>query len=348
MPSQEYYMYRALFLASKGLPDAMPNPSVGAVIVHKDTIIGEGYTSPFGGPHAEVNAIASVKDKKLLAESTLYVTLEPCNHYGKTPPCSDLIIENRIPHVVIGCIDPFKEVAGKGIAKLRKAGIKVTEGILENECKESHVRFFTYHEKKRPYIILKWAQTADGFIAPDKRDRQHPVWISNIYSRQLTHKWRSEEAAILIGTRTVLDDNPSLTTRDYYGKNPVRIYLDSEHKISETSTIVNSEARTICLCARAPEYPIPHVSYMVIDFANLAAEICRVCYEERLQSLIIEGGSYTLQQFIDSGYWDEARVFEGRMILGNGIAAPDLKKIPAAFSQKIVTDTLTLYKNDFK
>lgn len=344
MPSHEYYMYRALFLASKGLSAAMPNPSVGAVIVHKDTIIGEGYTSPFGGPHAEVNAIKSVRDKNLLAQSTLYVTLEPCSHYGKTPPCSDLIIENRIPHVVIGCIDPFKEVAGKGIAKLRKAGIEVTVGVLEDECKESHVRFFTYHQKKRPYIILKWAQTADGFIAPYKRDGQKPVWISNIYSRQLTHKWRSEEAAILTGTKTVLHDNPSLTTRDYFGKNPVRIYLDSELKISATSAIVSPDARTICLCSRIPENPIRGVSYRVIDFLHLSAEICRICYEEHLQSIIVEGGSYTLQQFIDSGYWDEARVFEGQMVLGNGIAAPDLKKKQGIFSKKIITDTLTLYK----
>lgn len=347
MPSHEYYMYRALFLASKGLSAAMPNPSVGAVIVHKDTIIGEGYTSPFGGPHAEVNAINSVSNKNLLAESTLYVTLEPCSHYGKTPPCSDLIIENRIPHVVIGCIDPFKEVAGKGIAKLRKAGITVTEGILEDQCKESHKRFFTYHQKKRPYIILKWAQTADGFIAPSKRDGQKPVWLSNAYSRQLTHKWRSEEAAILTGTRTVLDDNPSLTTRDYFGKNPVRMYLDAEHKVPATSAIVGPDARTICLCRQIPENPIPDVAYKVIDFGILTTEICRVCYEERLQSIIIEGGSYTLQQFIDSGYWDEARVFETKVVLGSGIAAPDLKKKPAVFSQKITTDTLTLYKNDF-
>lgn len=347
MPSYEYYMYRAIFLSSKGLPDAMPNPSVGAVIVHKDTIIGEGYTSPFGGPHAEVNAINSVKDKNLLPESTLYVTLEPCSHYGKTPPCSDLIIQNRIPKVVIGCTDTYKEVAGKGIDKLRKAGIHVLEGILEHLCRESHKRFFTYHEKKRPYIILKWAQTADGFIAPIVRNEQKPVWISNVYSRQLTHKWRSEEAAILTGTKTILHDDPSLTTRDYYGKNPVRIYLDAAHKIPATSTVVNSDARTICLCSSVPEFPILNVSYKVIDFTNLVEEIGRVCYDEHIQSIIIEGGSQTLQQFIDSGCWDEARVFESSTILESGISAPHLKNISGISSQKIEKDTLTFFKNNF-
>jgi len=340
-------MYRALFLASKGLPDAMPNPSVGAIIVHKDTIIGEGYTSPFGGPHAEVNAINSVKDKNLLPESTLYVTLEPCSHYGKTPPCSDLIIQNRIPKVVIGCTDTYKEVAGKGIDKLRKAGVDVLEGILEHLCRESHKRFFTYHEKKRPYIILKWAQTADGFIAPLVRNEQKPVWISNVYSRQLTHKWRSEEAAILTGTKTILHDDPSLTTRDYYGKNPVRIYLDAAHKIPATSAVVNSDARTICLCSFVPESPILNVSYKVIDFTNLVEEIGRVCYDEHIQSIIIEGGSQTLQQFIDSGCWDEARVFESSTILESGISAPHLKNISGISSQKIETDTLTFFKNNF-
>jgi len=345
MPSHEIYMKRALFLASKGLASAMPNPSVGAVIVYKDTIIGEGYTSFFGGPHAEVQAINNVKDKNLLSESTLYVTLEPCSHFGKTPPCADLIVKHKIKHVVIGCTDPFVEVAGKGIEKLKNAGINVTVGILENECIASHRRFFTFHQKNRPYIILKWAESADGFIAPLIKDEQKPVWLSNTYSRQLTHKWRSEEMGILIGTNTVLEDNPSLTTREYFGKKPVRIYLDSKHKINSTFTITNVDAKTICLTTKIPVKPIKNIMYKEINFNLLIDEICRVCFEANLQSVIVEGGTYTLQQFIDKNIWDEARVFKCEPILKNGIEGPTLKSHRLYTQQKIANDTLVIYKN---
>lgn len=345
MPTHEHFMQRALFLAQKGLSAAMPNPSVGAVIVYKDTIIGEGYTSVFGGPHAEVNAINSVIDKSLLAESSLYVTLEPCSHFGKTPPCADLIVKHQLKHVIIGCIDPFAEVAGKGIDKLKNAGINVTVGILEEECKESHVRFFTFHNKKRPYIILKWAESADGFIAPLQKNEQKPVWLSNIYSRQLTHKWRSEEMAILVGTNTVLNDNPSLTTRDYVGKNPVRIYLDTNHKIDSSFTITNSDAKTICLTKKTPTNSLENIIYKEINFNSLVDEICKVCYKEKLQSIIIEGGSYTLQQFIEKNIWDEARVFKSAPILTYGVLAPKLKSEKITGKQAITNNTLVIYKN---
>lgn len=343
MHTHEQFMHRALFIAQKGLPAAMPNPSVGAVIVHKDTIIGEGSTSAFGGSHAEVNAINSVKNKELLKESTLYVTLEPCSHYGKTPPCADLIVKMQIPNVVIGCVDPYKEVAGKGIEKLKNAGVHVIVGVLEKECIDSNKRFFTFIQKKRPYIILKWAESADGFIAPTEKNKQKPVWISNNYSRQLTHKWRSEEMAILVGTRTVLDDNPSLTTRDFIGKNPVRIYIDANHKIDASFAITNSASETICLCAEFPMHPQDKIIYKKIDFKDLPAEVNSICVEENIQSIIIEGGTHTLQQFIDAASWDEARVFKSDIVLKEGIKAPELKKTVSMRVTTIQNDFLTFY-----
>lgn len=345
MHTHEQFMYRALFIAQKGLPAAMPNPSVGAVIVHKDTIIGEGSTSAFGGSHAEVNAINSVKNKELLKESTIYVTLEPCSHYGKTPPCADLIVKMQIPNVVIGCVDPYTEVAGKGIDKLKNADVNVIVGVLEKECIDSNKRFFTFIQKKRPYIILKWAESADGFIAPTEKNEQKPIWISNNYSRQLTHKWRSEEMGILVGTKTVLDDNPSLTTRDFVGKNPVRIYIDANHKIDTSFAITNHESKTICLCAEFPLKPIDKIIYKKIDFTDLPAEVNRICVEENIQSIIIEGGSHTLQQFVDAEMWDEARIFKGDVILKEGIKAVELKNAVQVSTQKIQNNILTYYKN---
>lgn len=345
MHTHEQFMYRALFIAQKGLPAAMPNPSVGAVIVHKDTIIGEGSTSAFGGSHAEVNAINSVKNKELLKESTIYVTLEPCSHFGKTPPCADLIVKMQVPNVVIGCVDPYAEVAGKGIEKLKNAGVNVIVGVLEKECIDSNKRFFTFIQKKRPYIILKWAESADGFIAPTEKNEQKPVWISNNYSRQLTHKWRSEEMGILVGTKTVFDDNPSLTTRDFVGKNPVRIYLDANHKIDASFAITNAESKTICLCAEFPLNPIDQIIYKKIDFDNLPAEVCRICVEENIQSIIIEGGSQTINQFVDAALWDEARIFKGEVILKEGIKSVELKNAVQISTQKIQNNILTYYKN---
>lgn len=345
MRTNEHFMQRALFLAKKGLAAAMPNPSVGAVIVHKDTIIGEGFTSAFGGAHAEVNAINAVKNKDLLKQSTLFVTLEPCSHFGKTPPCADLIVNMQIPNVVIGCVDPFAKVAGKGIEKLKNAGVNVLVGILENECIKSNQRFFTFNQKKQPYIILKWAESADGFTAPKNQNEQKPVWISNNYARQLTHKWRSEEMAILVGTQTVLKDNPSLTTRDFFGKNLVRIYIDTNHKINTAFAITNFDSKTICLCAELPLKPIDKIIYKKIDFKNLPVEVVRICMEENLQSLIIEGGTNTLQQFINANYWNEARVFKSEIQLKTGIKAALLSNATQISTQKIKNNILTYFKN---
>lgn len=308
----------------------MPNPSVGAVLVHDSKIIAEGYTSAYGGAHAEVNCIALAKMKapQLLSKSTLYVSLEPCSHYGKTPPCADLIIDSGIKKVVIGTIDPFAKVAGAGIKKLMVAGCDVSIGVLEDECRESNKRFFTYHEKKRPYIILKWAQTLDGFIAPETRDAQQPVWITNKRSRQLVHKWRSEEQAILVGGKTVLEDNPSLTTRDWEGKNPIRIVVDSKNNLPQDLKIFNNDAETISIENSEPE------------------AICKTLYENEIQSVIIEGGRHTLQQFIDAGIWDEARVFYGKNIFRDGTKAPTINQTFSETSRKVIADdTLIYYKN---
>ncbi len=342
MTTDEKYMYRALQLAKSGLPLAMPNPCVGAVIVHKDTIIGEGYTSPYGGPHAEVNAINSVQAEELLPESTLYVTLEPCSHYGKTPPCSLFIIEKKIKKVVIGCIDPYSEVSGRGIAQLKSNHIEVTVGVLEKACKASNSRFFTYHLEKRPYVILKWAASADGFIAPLARKEQQPVWLSNTYSRQLVHKWRSEEQAILVGTTTVLTDNPGLTTRDWYGRNPVRMYIDRNHKINNKFSITHQDAKIICLTETFPVFPLPHIHYECIDFSkSLPKQLLHMAYKHQIQSVIIEGGTQTLQQFIDENLWDEARIFRSEHILKEGIKAPVINHFSTRKEEQIASDSLT-------
>lgn len=340
MSPHQLYMQRALQLAKIGLANAMPNPSVGAVIVYKDTIIGEGYTAAFGGSHAEVNAINSVQNQELLKESTLYVTLEPCSHFGKTPPCAHLIIDKKIPKVVIGCVDPFAKVAGKGIQLLKDNGIEVLTGVLEEECKASHKRFFTFHLKKRPYIILKWAQSADGFITPIKKKEQKPVWLSNAYSRQLTHKWRSEEMAILVGKNTVIDDNPSLTTRNWKGKNPVRLFIDTQNEMDNSFQILNDEAPTYRFTKNKKSE-----KDVVVPFEDTVQEICDFCFENNLQSVIIEGGQKTLQSFIDTGLWDEARVFETKIELQQGVSAPILKGFSKTSTILIDSDCLHFYQN---
>jgi len=330
----ETYIKRCIQIAKNGLGNTRPNPMVGSVIVYDNKIIGEGFTSPFGENHAEVNAIHSVSNKDLLKEATLYVTLEPCSHFGKTPPCSDLIIKHNIPNVVIGCLDDNREVAGKGIQKLKDAGCKVTVGVLQDACKNHHKRFFTFHNKKRPYIILKWAETNDGFIAPETKNEQKPVWITNLFSRQLVHKWRAEEQAILVGTNTVINDNPSLTTRDWTGNNPIRIVIDKNKKLSKKQLIFNTKAETIL------------ISKNNIDFSeNVAKQICNLLFEKNINSVIIEGGAKTLQTFINENCWDEARVFIGTATFKKGVKAPEFQG--KLISEKhIITDNLKIYKND--
>ncbi|WP_299117221.1 bifunctional diaminohydroxyphosphoribosylaminopyrimidine deaminase/5-amino-6-(5-phosphoribosylamino)uracil reductase RibD [uncultured Winogradskyella sp.] len=334
MSHHETYIKRCLQIAKNGLGTTQPNPMVGAVVVYNDTIIGEGFTSSYGRNHAEVNAIKSVDNKSLLKKSTLYVTLEPCSHFGKTPPCSDLIIEYRIPKVVIGCVDNNPEVAGKGIAKLKAAGCKVIVGVLENACKNHHKRFFTFHNKKRPYIILKWAETTDGYIAPKFKNEQKPVWITNQYSRQLVHKWRAEEQAILIGNNTVLKDNPSLTVRAWKGNNPIRIVIDKDQKLAADFRVFNDEAKTI------------RVLKKVLDFnQSITRQITTILYKEDINSVIVEGGSKTLQAFIDENLWDEARVFIGRMEFKSGVKAPILKG-QLISEHEIENDVLKTYTNN--
>jgi len=324
----ELYMQRCLDLAKNGLGTTYPNPLVGSVIVHKDTIIGEGWHRKSGEPHAEVNAVNSVKNQALLAESTIYVNLEPCSHFGKTPPCSDMIVRLGIPKVVIGTVDPNEKVAGKGIEKLRAAGIEVIVGILETECLELNRRFFTFHNKKRPYIILKWAESADGFIAPAVKDQRNPVWISNPASRQLVHKWRSEEASILVGTQTVIDDNPQLNVRDWAEINqPIRLVIDKSGKIPSASYIFDNKQQTIIFSEKALMPERENLIFEVVDFSTgILPQLLEIIYNRGIQSVIVEGGNRTLQSFINAGIWDEARIFIGEPTLGDGTKAPELDR----------------------
>jgi diaminohydroxyphosphoribosylaminopyrimidine deaminase/5-amino-6-(5-phosphoribosylamino)uracil reductase len=318
-------MRRCLELAKNGIGTTRPNPSVGAVIVYNDKIIGEGFTSPYGGPHAEVNAIQSVKDDSLLAKSTIYVTLEPCSHFGKTPPCSDLIIEKKIPNVVIGTIDTHSVVAGKGIEKLKKNGCNVFVGVLEEECKQHHKRFFTVQNKKRPFVILKWAETSNGFIAPKEKDNQSPVWISNEYAKQLVHKFRAEEHAILVGTNTVIADNPKLNVRSWTGQNPVRVVLDRSLKLNNDLAVYDNSVRTIFITEQEQKSLDENLIFEKIDFHNnVPNQILEVLSKHKIQSVIIEGGAVTLQSFIDENLWDEAQVFIGKSKFEDGTKAPVL------------------------
>ena len=327
MKIHEKYIRRCIELAKNGLGTTYPNPLVGSVIVYDGKIIGEGWHKKAGEPHAEVNAIKSVKDKTLLKKATIYVSLEPCSHFGKTPPCCNLIIENEIPNVVIGTVDPNIKVAGKGIKRLLDAGIKVTVGILEEDCYELNKRFFTFHEKKRPYIILKWAESQDGFIAPIEKSEKKPIWITNSFSRQLVHKWRSEEQAILVGTQTVIDDNPKLDVRDWKGHNPVRIVLDQNKRIPNSSQILDNQTKTIVFSKSKTTIEKENTIFENIDFKeNIAIQIAQVLYKHQIQSVIIEGGSQTLQTFIDAKLWDESRIFIGKIDFKTGIKAPSLAK----------------------
>lgn len=330
-PTHEFFMQRCIALALKGAGHAAPNPMVGAVLVHNGVIIGEGYHHFWGGPHAEVNCINSVPSElqELIPRSTLYVSLEPCAHHGKTPPCADLVVSQNIPDVVIGCVDGFSKVAGKGIEKLRQAGITVTVGILENECRHLNRRFFTFHEQLRPYVVLKWAQSADGYIAPPDRS---PVRISNPYADRLVHRWRTEEAGIMVGTQTALLDNPRLTARLWPGKSPVRIVLDLDGKVPGSHYVKDGSVRSLILTAAE------------IDAAQpLVPQVLAQLHRESVLSVIVEGGALLLQQFISGGHWDEARVITGQMALGGGLPAPVLKNAQLLESTHIAGDRIDTF-----
>jgi diaminohydroxyphosphoribosylaminopyrimidine deaminase/5-amino-6-(5-phosphoribosylamino)uracil reductase len=346
--AQEKYMKRCLGLAVKGFGKTGTNPMVGCVIVHKGKIIGEGFHRAYGEAHAEVNAINSVKDKSLLQRSTLYVSLEPCSHFGKTPPCADLIIAKKIPAVVIGAVDSNPIVKAKGIQKLIQAGIDVKTGVLEEECRELNKRFFTYFEKKRPYIILKWAQTADGFI--DKRrkpgDNLPPLQVSNSASRRLSHLWRTQEQAIMVGTRTALLDDPQLNVRLGKGRNPLRIMLDKDLVIPANFHLLDDSTPTLVFTAKEKRSS-GNIEYVKVPFKNEKASLkamMRELFKRKVQSLIVEGGSELLNSFIKEELWDEARVFYSGKKIQEGVRAPLLKGHPAE-KKMISGNKLFIYRN---
>jgi len=345
--TDELYMQRCLQLAAKGRANVKPNPMVGSVIVHNNLIIGEGYHQIYGKAHAEVNAINSVKDESLLSESTLYVNLEPCAHHGKTPPCSDLIVEKNIKKVVIGCIDSFAKVSGKGIEKMRKADIEVIVGVLEKESLELNTAFFNFHTNKRPHIILKWAQTLDGFIDINRKedDAVGVNWITHPMLKMAVHKWRSEESAILIGNGTLLNDNPQLDTREWAGDNPLRILLSKDKTINKDVKLLDGSTKTVVF-SNSPAQDIKNTKFISIDNDEFAIEqILDYLYSNDIQSLIVEGGKATLQSFIDKNLWDEARVLIGDKTFGDGLAAPIIKS-KHKNSYNLISDTILLYNNN--
>lgn len=337
-------MQRCISLATLGLGTTYPNPLVGSIVVHDGEIIGEGWHRKAGEAHAEVNAINSVADKNLLSNATIYVSLEPCSHFGKTPPCADLIIKHKIPRVIVGSLDPNPLVAGKGIEKLENAGIEVISGILEKDCDWLNRRFFTIFKKKRPYVILKWAQTTDAFIAPDKKDKQEPVWITGLASRQLVHKWRSEEQAILAGTQTVQSDNPSLTTRLWPGNSPLRIVLDTNARLAEDLRVFDDTVPTMIIGKRLDKGNKKNTRFITVEGDMPIEFLMGLLATTAVQSVIIEGGANTLSRFIAADIWDEARVFTGPEKFGNGISAPELKLEPSE-TRQLGKDQLEIFYN---
>ena len=320
---EEKYMRRCIELAKNGLCNVPPNPMVGAVIVCDGRIIGEGYHIRCGEAHAEVNAIRSVKDESLLKLSTIYVSLEPCSHYGKTPPCADLIIEKQIPRIVIGCQDPFSEVAGRGIQKLRDAGREVTVGILEKECQSLIRRFITFNTLHRPYITLKWAESADRFIDIERTDGK-PVVLSSPLTSMLVHKKRAEADAIMVGRRTALLDNPALTVRNWYGHNPIRVVLDRALSLPNDLQIFDGNVPTLVFTEKK-QPARTNITYISIDFNhNTLEQIMEVLYQRKIQSLLVEGGSQLLQSFIDDELWDEAYIEKCPNRLHSGVKAPQM------------------------
>ncbi len=336
-------MHRCIELARQGSGSVAPNPMVGAVLLHNNNIIGEGYHEQYGQAHAEVNCINSVakENEYQIAESVLYVSLEPCAHYGKTPPCADLIIEKKIPKVVIGCRDPFKEVDGKGIEKLKMAGIEVIYGILENDCKEINKRFFTFHLAHRPYIILKWAQTANGIMGGiGKR-----LFISNEYSNCEVHKWRSEEAAIMVGTNTALYDDPLLNNRLGKGGQPVRIVLDMNLRLPATLHLFDGSLKTIVFNTLKNETQNNLLFYQVNKSDSLLKQICNALYKLNIQSVLVEGGRQLLQSFIDASLFDEIRIITNNtMEAVSGISAPVIPALTRSASQELATDCIDYFR----
>lgn len=345
MQKHELYMRRCLQLATLGAGHVAPNPMVGAVLVYEDKIIGEGYHMLYGKPHAEVNCLASVKgeDVHLIEQSFMYVSLEPCAHFGKTPPCADLIIANKIKTVVVGCRDPFEQVDGKGIEKLQNAGITVITGVLENECKELNKRFFTFHIKNRPYIILKWAQSKNHKIANADFSR---VLISNAYSNRLVHKWRSEEAGIMVGTNTAIQDNPALNTRNWTGPDPVRLVVDMNLRLPSTLQVFDGQQKTFIFNGVKHEEQQNVFYYKIDKEPSFVMALLKACYTLNIQSILVEGGNKLAESFINEHLWDEARVIENStLIIDNGLNAPHLSNHTLLSSETIATDVVSYYRN---
>jgi diaminohydroxyphosphoribosylaminopyrimidine deaminase/5-amino-6-(5-phosphoribosylamino)uracil reductase len=327
------YMQRCIDLAALAGVNASPNPMVGSVIVLNDEIIGEGYHQFFGGPHAEVNAVNSVSEenKLLLNQSTIYVSLEPCSHTGKTPPCVDLLLKHQFKRVVIGCKDPNPLVSGKSIEKLNEAGIDTTVGIKEKECIQLNKRFFTYQLKKRPYVILKWAQTKDGFIDKNRDEENEEIrkinWISNPDTQSIVHYWRSKEQAILVGWKTIEHDNPSLTVREVKGLNPLRVIIDSNLNMPKDSKVFSDGDKTLII-NKIKNQEVGNVSF--VKFSQITTKsILNYLYELEINSVFVEGGSGTLQHFILDGLWDEARIIQGNVSFNDGVKAPKISGIPS-------------------
>ncbi len=323
-------MRRCVELARRGLGTTYPNPLVGAVIVADGKIVGEGFHHHSGGPHAEVVAVQVVQEKGLLKKATLYVNLEPCAHHGKTPPCAEMIVREGIPRVVVGTLDTTDKVSGKGVKIMQEGGVEVVTGVLEEEARYVKRRFFTFHEKKRPYIILKWAESADGFLDEERLPGQEgPNWISGPLGRQAVHRWRTQEQAILVGRKTALIDDPALTAREWWGRNPLRLVIDRELSLPPTLQLFDDEAPTIIFNTLRSERHT-HPEPVKIDFSQpIIPSILEELYARQIQSLIVEGGAYTLQQFIEAELWDEARVFKGERYFHKGVMAPALGRQPA-------------------
>ncbi len=341
MTSDQQYMCRCLEIAEKGSRAAAPNPSVGAVLVHNHRIIGEGHTQAYGGAHAEPTALANVhpKDRKLLKEATLYVTLEPCSHYGKTPPCADLVIKQQIKRVVIGCTDPNPLVAGRGIRRLQEADCEVVVGILREDCEWHHRRFIHSIKTKQPYVILKWAETKDGFFAPLEGQK----WISNPLTKRITHRWRSEEQAILVGTNTAKIDNPKLTVRHWYGQHPTRLIIDKKLTLSPALHLFDGKHPSIIFTQKTafPTQIAPNISYQNLDFSqNILPQILDFLYQKNIQSVLVEGGAQLLNSFIQSNLWNEARIFIGNQYWQKGIPAPQIKQAQLFSEESIGNNTL--------
>ncbi len=331
MTEEEKYIARCLQIASYGDGFVAPNPMVGAVLVNEEKIIGEGFHQYFGQAHAERNAILSVKDPEQLKNATLYVNLEPCSHYGHTPPCANFIVDCKIPKVVIGTYDPNPDVYGQGVEILQKAGIEVKIGVLEKECRELNKRFFTFHEKKRPFVTLKWAQTIDGFIDQNRTDvLQLPLNISNHFTKILTHKIRSENQAILVGTNTVILDNPSLTVRYWWGKSPIRIAIDRLGKVPENYHLLDGNTPTIIFTEQLRQNK-QNLKYIPINFdKDILSTVLQKIYELNIHSILVEGGAQLLTNFIISNLWDEAYVEVAPFEIGKGVAAPIMPLMPYA------------------